>query len=123
MNVLIYGSPETCLELRHEVPLAILDPFLYLEAGERRAVVTNALEEARIAAAAPSLELILSDDLGMDELLSEGHPLWWIRHELCVRAAAAMGIREATVPPDFPLALAERLRSDGIVLEQRLVRC
>jgi Xaa-Pro aminopeptidase len=116
VNVLIYGASETCLELRHEVPLAILDPFLYLEAGARRAVLTNPLEEARIAAAAPTLELILGDDLGLDELRAQGHPRWWVRHELCVRAAAAMGIREATVPPDFPLALAERLRAAGIAL-------
>ena len=58
MNVLIYGDTETSPALRHEVPLAIGDPFLYLEADGRRAVLTNALEEARIARAAPDLECL-----------------------------------------------------------------
>jgi Xaa-Pro aminopeptidase len=35
---------------------------------------------------------------------------------LCVRAAAVLGITEAAVPPEFPLALADRLRGVGIVL-------
>jgi len=117
VNVLIYGASDICLELRHEVPLAIMDPFLYLEAGERRAVLTNPLEEQRIAAAAPDLERIMGADLGSDELIAEGHPRWWIRHELCVRAVAALGIREAVVPPGFPFALAERLRAAGVAIE------
>ena len=40
-------------------PLAVLDPFLYLEDGERRAVVTNTLEDERIAEVAPDVERIL----------------------------------------------------------------
>jgi Xaa-Pro aminopeptidase len=54
MNVLSYGDTETSPALRHEVPLAIGDAFLYLEADGRRAVLTNALEEGRIARVAPS---------------------------------------------------------------------
>ncbi|MGA8335070.1 MAG: hypothetical protein WB761_10025, partial [Solirubrobacteraceae bacterium] len=69
MNVLIYGDTETSPALRHEVPLAIGDPFLYLEADGRRAVLTNALEEARIARAAPDLERLLGDAFGRDELI------------------------------------------------------
>ena len=49
MNLLIYGDTETSPALRHEVPLAIVDPFLYLETDGRRVVVTSALEDARIA--------------------------------------------------------------------------
>ena len=117
MNVLIYGDTERCLELRHEVPIAIGDPFLYLEAGDRRVVVTNPIEDERIAQAAPWLELVMGDALGLDELIAAGHPRWWIRHELCLRAAVGLGIAAATVPPDFPLALAERLRAGGVELE------
>lgn len=122
MNVLIYGATEVCPQLRHEVPVAIGDPFLYLEAGERRAVLTNALEEERIRAVAPHLELILGSELGFDELVAAGHPRWWVSQELCVRAAAALGIESAAVPPDFPLALAERLREAGVALEVDALR-
>jgi Xaa-Pro aminopeptidase len=36
--------------------------------------------------------------------------------ELVSRAAAAMGVLEAVVDPEMPIAVADRLRADGIVL-------
>jgi Xaa-Pro aminopeptidase len=98
------------------VPVAIGDPFLYLEADGRRTVLTNVLESDRIARAAPELERLLDDDLGRDELIAEGRSWAEVELELCVRAAAALGIREASVPPEFPVALADRLRGMGVVL-------
>ncbi len=116
MNVLIYGNTETAPALRHEVPLVIGDPFLYLESDGRRGVLTNALEDARIARAAPELERVLVDGLGRDELIDAGYSSAAVDRELCVRAAAVFGIREAVVPPEFPLALADRLRENGLEL-------
>lgn len=115
-NVLIYGDTERSPALRHEVPVAIGDAFLYLEADGRRAVLTNVLEDARIARVAPELERLLVDDLGRDELIAEGRPDTEVDQELCVRAAAAYGITDAAVPPEFPIALADRLRAAGVAL-------
>ena len=114
MNVLIYGDTTTSPAMRHELPLAIGDPFLYLESGDRRAVLTNALEEARIAQAVPEVERLLGDALGRDELISAGYSRTGVELELCVRAVAAMSLREAVVPPEFPVALADRLRANGV---------
>lgn len=117
MNVLIYGNTETSPALRHELPLAIGDPFLYLESdGGRRAVVTNALEEVRIAQAAPDIERLLGDELGRDQLIASGRSRSEVETELCRRAVAALSIDTAAVPPDFPLALADRLRASGVEL-------
>ena len=116
MSVLIWGDTETSPALRHEVPLAIGDPFLYLETDGRRVVVTSALEESRIGHAAPELERLLVDELGRDELIAEGRSWIEIEQELCVRAAERVGIRRATVPPEFPLAIADRLRTAGVEL-------
>jgi len=116
VNVLIYGDTEHSPALRHELPVAIGDPFLYLESGGRRAVVTNALEEDRIAAAAPDIERLLQDALGSDALLAEGRTRADADAEVCVRAVAALGIRSAIVPAEFPLALADRLRAAGVEL-------
>ena len=116
VNLLIWGDTETSPALRHEVPLSIGDPFLYLESGGRRAVVTNALEETRIARAAPDLERLLIDALGRDELLAAGWPRHDIEFEVCVRGAEQMGITDAVVPPEFPVALADRMRARGIDL-------
>jgi Xaa-Pro aminopeptidase len=79
-------------------------------------VVTNALEEFRIAGAAPDLERLLIDELGRDELIAEGRSSLEIEQELCARAAERVGIREAVVPPDFPVAVADRLRAAGVEL-------
>ena len=116
MNVLIYGDTESSPALRHEVPLAIGDAFLYLESDDRRAVLTNALEEGRIARVAPELDRLLGEAFGRDELIAAGHPWWAIEEEVCVRAVASLEIREAAVPPNFPMALADRLRAEGVEL-------
>jgi len=116
MDVLIFGDTESSAALRHELPLAVTDPFLYLEAGGRRAALTNVIEEQRIAAAAPDVQLLLVDAFGRDQLIAEGRSPQEIERELCLRAAAALGVREAHVPPEFPLALADHLRSAGISL-------
>ena len=116
MNVLIYGDTETSPALRHEVPLAIGDAFLYLETDGRRTVLTNALEGGRIARVAPELERLLGESFGRDELIASGHPWWSIDQEVCVRAVTSLEIREAAVPPNFPMALADRLRAEGVEL-------
>jgi Xaa-Pro aminopeptidase len=116
MNVLIYGDTERSSVLRHELPLSIGDPFLYLEAGDRRAVLTHALEDARIAGAAPDVERLLQDTFGRDALIAEGYPRSDAELEVCVRAVAELGIRDAFVPAGFPLALADRLRAAGVAL-------
>src|SRR3954454_1072497 len=112
-GVLIHGDTLRSPEMRHELPLSFGAPFLCLEADGRRAVVTNALEVDRIAKAAPDVERLLMNALGMDELIAEGRSRPEIEREVCVRAVAKLGIRSAIVPPEFPVALADRLRAEG----------
>lgn len=116
MNILIYGDTVTSPAMRHEVPISIGDPFLYLETSGRRGVLTNALEDARIARDAPELERMLGEQLGRDELIEAGLSRAEIDRELCVRAVEQFGVREAIVPPQFPIALADRLRVGGVDL-------
>ena len=116
MNILIYGDTLTSPALRHEVPISIGDPFLYIEADGRRAVLTSPLEDERIARAVPDLERMLEDQLGRDELIGSGLSRGEIERELCARAVDRFGITEAIVPPVFPLALADRLREGGVAV-------
>jgi len=89
--VLIHGSTLRSPEMRHEVPLAVGDPFLYLEADGRRAVLTNALEVDRIAAAVPDVERLLVSELGQDELIAEGRSYDDVEREVCVRRCSGSG--------------------------------
>ena len=47
-DVLIVADTVRSPELRHEVPLAVPDPFLYAEVGGKRSVVVSSLEAGRI---------------------------------------------------------------------------
>src|SRR4051794_25482778 len=113
MSVLIYGDTVRSPALRHEVPVAIVDPFLYLESNGTRAVTTSALERPRLEEAG-GLELIGVEELGWDELIASGRPRWDIELEVAARAVERLGLKDAQVPAEFPVALADRLRERGI---------
>jgi Xaa-Pro aminopeptidase len=115
-DVLIYGDTERSATMRHEVPIAIGDPFLYIEAGGRRVILTNVLERDRIAAAVPDAELLLPEPLGLQELIARGLSWDAVRLEIVVRAVGEAGLRSAKVPGELPVIVADRLRAEGVEL-------
>jgi Xaa-Pro aminopeptidase len=115
-DLLLYGDTERSAALRHEVPIAILDAFLYAEMDGRTFIESSSLERDRLAQARPDAELIDVFDVGFHELLESGIPQDQVVLELVSRVVERIGVREAIVDFDFPLGLAERLRSDGVAL-------
>ena len=115
-DFLFYGDSERSAAIRHELPVAIGDPFLVGLVGGRLHVMTTGLERSRVRAAAPGAVLHDVDDLGFHELLASGLGHHEVELELTSRAAAAMGVREAVADPAMPLAVGDRLRADGLVL-------
>src|SRR6185312_11191903 len=95
--LLLYGDTERSPAMRHEIPVAIGDGLLFAEVDGRTAILTSWLERDRIAAVLPRAEMLEFNDLGM-------------------RALRQLGIGEAIVPGNFPLAIADRLRADGITI-------
>lgn len=112
--VLIYADSLRSPDMRHAVPVAVPDPFLYVEVDGRRVAVVTAFEVPRIAAADPGIETIPPEQLGMDELLAAGTPLAQAELEIYMRACARLEIERAVVPPGFPLELADHLRAHGV---------
>ena len=102
--------------MRHEVPIALPDPFLYAEGGGERRVVASSFELDRIAQAAPGLKITPLEEFGIDELYAQGLTRDEIELEVVLRAARRFGIEQAAVPPTFPLELADHLRANGIEL-------
>src|SRR5256885_5276422 len=100
--------------MRHEVPVAIPDAFLYAEKGDRRVVILHSLEIARVREDAPQLEIIPLERLGIDELLAQGNPYWRNELEIALRACRELGLERPAVPPGFPVAHADYLRANGI---------
>ena len=115
-DFLFFGDTERSGAMRHELPVSIGDAFLLGVVGGRLHVLASPLERARIVAAAP--EAIVHDmtDLGLHELLESGLSFHELDLELASRAARAMGVSEAVVDPELPVAVADRLRADGLVL-------
>jgi Xaa-Pro aminopeptidase len=101
-------------EMRHEVPVPIPDPFLYLEVDRERHAVITSFEISRIEPQGITAHPL--EEFGYDELLAQGLP----RHEVLMRTLAQavqqLGVSEAVVPHDFPLELADRIRSAGVQL-------
>jgi Xaa-Pro aminopeptidase len=112
-EVLVWGDTVRSPELRHEVPVSIADPFLYAEAGGRRAVVIHSLEIPRVRAET-DLEILSQEQLGADELFDQGLPRWRIDQEIVRRGCRELGIDQAAVPPGFPVDLADFLREHGV---------
>jgi Xaa-Pro aminopeptidase len=113
-DVLIYGDSIRLPELRHEVPVAIPDPFLYAEKDGRRVVILHSLEIPRMRADAPELEIIPLEQLGFDELIARGTPSWQNELDIALRACRELGLERPAVPPGFPVAHADYLRANGI---------
>lgn len=112
-DVLIAADSLRSPEMRHEVPLAIPDPFLYAEHDGRRIVVVSSLEASRVRGAG-GLEVIPFESMGMDDLLAQGLPRDEVDLHVYARACDELGITKAIVPSAFPLELADRLRSKGV---------
>lgn len=114
--LLLYGDTERSPAMRHEVPVAIGDGLLLAEVDGRTAILTSWLERDRIAAVLPDAEMLDFLELGMRALTEEGMTRLEAEREVVLRAVRQLGIGEAIVPGDFPVAIADRLRADGIAL-------
>jgi Xaa-Pro aminopeptidase len=115
-GLLLYGDTERSAALRHEIPIPIGDPFLFAEIDGRQYVLTSPLERGRLQRALPDAELLDYFALGFKELVEGGMSFVEAGREAETHAVRQIGIEEAIVPGDFPLALGDRLRKDGVVL-------
>lgn len=112
-DVLIYADTVRSPELRHEIPLSVPDPFLYLERNGTRHVVTHSLELPRLRSL-DGLEVHPREEFGLDELMRSGSDQYEIRDEIIARACRELGISQVVVPGTFPLDVADALRANGI---------
>jgi Xaa-Pro aminopeptidase len=115
-GLLLSGDTERSAALRHEIPIAIIDSLLFAEVDGRQYVLTSHLEADRIKRALPDAELLDYFELGYKELVERGMSFAEAGREIEARAVREIGLEEAIVPGDFPLALGDRLRKDGVAL-------
>jgi Xaa-Pro aminopeptidase len=114
-DVVIYADTLRSPELRHELPLAIGDPFLYVEHDGVRHVVVSMLEGPRVEELG-GYDVHLLEEYGLDELRRSGRNRYEIADELALRALRSVGVASAIVPGSFPASLADYVRAGGIEL-------
>jgi Xaa-Pro aminopeptidase len=116
-TILLFGDTIRYPALRHEVPIEVMDALLFVERDGEAFVMTNLLEAEWIGRELPGAELITTAELGFYDLIDEGRRADEAELETAVRALGRWGIEEAVVPPDLPVALADRLRAEGVAIE------
>ena len=62
-------------------------------------------------------EIHVPEELGYDELIASGLDYRELGAQLALRAVASLGLKRASVPDNFPVWLADRLRAAGVELE------
>ena len=113
-DVLIYADTVRSPAMRHEVPILVPDPFLYVERNGLRHTVSTSFEVDRIAAIPGGPEAHASEEFGFDDLIAQGLPREDVDLGVVVNACKALGVEQAVAPPDFPIAVGERLWQAGI---------
>ena len=115
-GLLLYGDTERSAAMRHEIPIAIGDPFLFAEAGGRQFVLTSSLETNRVKRVLPGAEVLDYFGFGYKDLVENGMSRDEASREVEARVVRQIGLDDAIVPGDFPLALGDRLRAVGVVV-------
>ncbi len=115
-DVVMYADTFRAPELRHEVPLLVSDPFVYVERNGLRTVFVSSLE-IPLLEAIDGLECRPFEDLDVDEMMAAGLNRRQRDPEYVLRACRELGVTKAAVPWGFPLYIADHLRANGIELE------
>ena len=112
--LLLYGTTQSA-DLFHALPVNILDPFAYLESEQGRWAVLARSDVDKLAGT--GVEAVDPGELGRDELLAAGVLDWEVDLEMGVRLCRHVGVEAVTVPAEFPVAVADRLRAAGIAVD------
>ncbi|MGH3022852.1 MAG: M24 family metallopeptidase [Gaiellaceae bacterium] len=117
-DVLMFGDTVRSPELRHEIPVSVPDPFVYVEQNGTRTAFVGSLEIPRLVGV-NGLETVPFEQLGLDELIDQGLSWHAMTPELVLRACRHASIESAVTPRDFPLELADFLRANEIAVEAK----
>jgi Xaa-Pro aminopeptidase len=112
--LLLYGAPDASADLFHAIPEGIVDPFLFVESNGRRVATVSVLDADKVRA--HGIEVLDPSALGADELIAQGVTRTALTVEIALRGCRAAGVDHGVVPPDFPVAVADHLRANGVEL-------
>src|SRR5688500_19334209 len=91
--VVLHAAPETSTDLFHVIPAGIVDPFTYIESGDRRAATVSVLDADKVAPL--GIEIVDPYTLGRDELQGTGLSREQVDHEIALRLCRKLGVERA----------------------------
>jgi len=115
-GVLMFGDSVRDADLYLATGITVFDPFAYLETDGRRVIVTSVLEADAAARNSTATEVWTTDELGIRALIKSGMEPWDATYETVRRAIGRLELDRVTVPPSFPVALADALRGAGVAV-------
>ncbi|MBQ9500739.1 MAG: M24 family metallopeptidase [Lentisphaeria bacterium] len=106
LGQLIIASGEASSDMRYAAGFSTPDDFIWFSAGPCRGVVMSPLEYGRACrSAAPGVKVFTEKEWGGPD-----------RREIICAVARKYGVTGFSVPGDFPLLWADRLRGAGLVI-------
>ena len=121
-DVLMYADTFRSPELRHEVPLGVPDPFLYVERDGVKHIVDRLDGDPAPRGARAASSCTRCEEFGLDELIAAGHARYAEiarRDRRCARSQA-LGVTSARRARRRSRCwLADQLRADGVELTRR----
>ena len=114
--LLFYGDSYRFPDIYHTIRFLAPDPQIVLEDGGEIVMLTNSLEQGRAQKQSRATKIHNVDEFGSRELVAGGMDPLSATATIIERFLGARGLKRVTVPPYFPLGLADALRAKGIEL-------
>ena len=115
-DIVILADTVRSPEMRRELPLAMVDPGIFIERNGTRKVWVTGFEIGRVKEVS-DVDAVGLEELGFDQLTADGMSYPDALHKVViVRACQAAGVTDAVVPRGFPLEAAEAMTAAGITV-------
>jgi Xaa-Pro aminopeptidase len=114
---LIYADSIRDPDLFVATGISIVDPFAYVETDGKRVIVTSELEADAARRNSSATDVWTGSEFGARELVKGGMSYETASLEVVRRALDKLGVTAVTVPPSFPLELADYLRERGVTVQ------
>src|SRR5439155_8670826 len=114
--LLFYGDSYRFPDIYHTIRFLAPDPQIVLEHDGEIVMLTNSLEQGRAQKQSRATKIHNVDEFGSRELVAGGMKPALATATVIERFLGSRGLKEVTVPPFFPLGLADALRAKGLTI-------
>jgi Xaa-Pro aminopeptidase len=114
--LLFYGDSYRFPDIYHAIRFLAPDPQIVLEDAGEVVMLTNSLEQGRAIKQSRATKIHNVDEFGSRELVAGGMAALDLTATVIERFLRSRGLQHVTVPPYFPIGLADALRAKGFAL-------